>query len=275
MEFEDLPLSDPTFLVIIGHAFYSPWLEILLEGQLKTWVNVNDDRIVHSHGDAVGRYLHYVDQKYWQLKWSRRWGRVVHIAERVILPIMNSMKTSVSISKSDYGFMSLSVRMPDLNLMMNRKSLAVLDFASKTNYDFIVFTTSSSYLNIKNLQEALSKLPREGVVAGRIIKQHSIKFPSGSFRVFTPDVLRLSMRSLGRYKYWLPEDLALGKLLDEFSLEYIELASEDVPTIEALQTLDRERIRKTIHFRLKNEVLGARTDIETMRALHEVVMDLA
>lgn len=271
MDIGNSSLREPTFLVIIGHALYSPWLDILLEGQLKTWVDAGADNILHSHGKAVGRYLHCADQKYWQLKWSKKWGRFVFILERVLLPPLNRVKASVSISQSGFGFKSLAVKMPDLNLMMNRKSLAVMDFAARADYDFIVFTTSSSYINLKNLKQVLCALPREGVVAGRILQQHSLRFPSGSFRVFTPDVLRLAIGSRNSYKYWLPEDLALGKLLEEFNLEYIELRSEDVPTIEALQDLDSESIRQTIHFRVKNEVDGIRTDIQTMKALHKLV----
>jgi hypothetical protein len=272
---DEAPLPAPTYLVIIGHALYSPWLEILLEGQLQTWVKAEDDRILHAHGKTVGRYLHQADEKYWQLKWSKKWGRLVYILERMFLPLLNKKSASVTISQSSYGFKSLTVDMPDLNLMMNRKSLAVFNFAANSNYDFVVITTSSSYLNLKNLEEALGALPRKNLVAGRILEQHAIKFPSGSFRIFTPDVLKCAIEIRALYKYWVPEDLALGQLLQNLDLVFVDLPSIDVPTIDVLNSLDSERISKNIHFRLKNEIDGVRTDVETMRALHKIIVGLA
>jgi hypothetical protein len=165
--------------------------------------------------------------------------------------------------------------MLDLNLMMNRKSLAVFNFAANSNYDFVIITTSSSYLNLKNLEEALGGLPRKNLVAGRILKQHAIKFPAGSFRIFTPDVLKRAIEIRDLYKYWLPEDLALGQLLQNLDLVFVELPSIDLPTIDALNSLDSEKISKNIHFRLKNEIDGVRTDVETMKALHEIIEGLA
>ena len=268
---DEAPLPAPTYLVIIGHALYSPWLEILLDGQLRTWVNPEDDRFLHAHGKTVGKYLHQADQKYWQLKWSKKRGRLIHILERMFLPHLNRRSASVAISQSRYGFKSLAINMPDLNLMMNRKSLAVFDFAATSNYDFVVSTTSSSYLNLKNLEEALGTLPRKNLVAGRILEQHAIKFPAGSFRIFTPDVLKRAIEIRDLYKYWLPEDLALGQLLQNLDLIYVELPSIDVPTIDALNNLGSEKISKIIHFRLKNEIGGVRTDVETMKALHKIV----
>jgi hypothetical protein len=268
------PLPAPTYLVIIGHALYSPWLEILLDGQLKTWVSAQDDRFLHAHAKSVGRYLHQADQKYWELKWRKRWGRLIFILERIFLPPLNKKIASVSILQSQYGFKSLTINMPDLNIMMNRKSLAVFDFAAASNYDFVVITTSSSYLNLKNLDIALSKLPRKNVVAGRILEQDAIKFPSGSFRIFTPDVLRRTIEFRDLYKYWVPEDLALGQLLQNLDPLFVELPSVDVPTIDALHNMDTEKIRKNIHFRLKNEIDGVRTDVETMEALHQIIEGL-
>ena len=74
-------------------------------------------------------------------------------------------------------------------MLMNFKSFGVITGTLVFDYDYLVSTTTSSYLDIGNLKSEISKLPRRKVISGRVITQDSLKFASGSFRIFSRDVV--------------------------------------------------------------------------------------
>ena len=51
-------------------------------------------------------------------------------------------------------------------------------------------------LQRKILQKELERLPREKVIGGRVVLSKEKKFTSGSFRLYTPDVLFETMANL-------------------------------------------------------------------------------
>ena len=263
----------PSYLIILGHALYEPWLSILINGQLKTWASTTNPLILHAYATPVNRVLHWLDQKYWALKWNKHVGRIVLILEIVVLKFFNRRPTSTKQVVSNYGFNALEVGMLDLNTQMNRKSLAVIKYASKLKVDFIVFTTSSSYINLNNLEKCLMSLPRENLAAGRLLEQSGEIFPSGSFRIFSPDLLIAALGNLKLYKYWLPEDLALGKLLKHESPSFVQIASIDIDSWGGIENLTQEDLDRVVHYRLKSGTILERNDIALMLDLHKKIND--
>lgn len=260
--------SHADFLIVICHALYSPWIEILNEGQLKTWATPEESKIVHIFGHPVPGLLRKIDIFYWNLKWSTRWGKVVTAIEYLFSPLINRNIPNVHDSRMSSGAPAKVVEMPDFNFLMNKKTLAVLNFGSQLNFKHIVFTTSSSYINIKVLHEALLQLPTSNMVAGRLVERNGAVFPSGSFRVFSPDVLVSVLENLGGYKYWLPEDLAIGKVLSKLNVDYFNIESLDLSSAESIENLTQDLVAHTSHYRLKSEFQGKRNDVALMRKLH-------
>jgi hypothetical protein len=265
--------SKPSYVIILGHALYEPWQSILFKGQLKTWAPVSNQEILHSYGVTVNKLIHKLDQKYWELKWHKHFGKLVLLLDVFFFQLLNRRATSIREIKSSYGFNAIEVEMLDLNIQMNRKSLAVMKYASQLKTDFVVFTTSSSYLSIKNLEAVLSTLPRERLVAGRLIEHGSEKFPSGSFRIFTPDLLLAALADLTAYKSWLPEDLAFGKLLTKHSPNYFSVSSIDLETTEEVNELTEGEIAQVVHYRVKSGTLTMRNDVALMLALHYKILN--
>ena len=71
-----------------------------------------------------------------------------------------------------------------------------------------------------------------------------------------------------KFDYWLPEDLALGRLLSDVNIDYVELPSIDLTSIHELSKLKREVLLSFTHFRLKSGTFTNRHDIELMKELH-------
>jgi hypothetical protein len=259
---------DGDFLVVVCHALYSPWKEILNDGQLTTWAAPGTPSVIHAHGIATSRTLRKIDVRYWELKWSKRWGKVITLVELILSPLVNRSIPNVEAGQLQSGVAAVEVDMPDLNFFMNKKTLALLKYGSKRDCKHIIFTTSSSYINLKALTEILNKTPSSNIVAGRIIERNGTKFPSGSFRVFSPDVLTNVLQNLDGYRYWLPEDLALGGVLSKMNVKFLNIASLDLDSIDSIEKLSEAEILNVPHFRLKSEIQGRRIDVELMKRLH-------
>lgn len=261
------------FLIVVCHALYSPWIEILNDGQLKTWAKPGSHNVVHAHGIPTLKVLRKLDVKYWDLKWSQRWGKIITTIEFLLSPLFNRNIPNVSTSELFFEAHSIAVEMQDFNFMMNKKTLALLKYGAAQDYKHIVFTTSSSYINIASLKRELVKLPPTNVVAGRIIERGGSQFPSGSFRIFSPDVLNEVLQNLKGYKYWLPEDLALGKVLSKLDIKFFHLGSFDLETHDSIDSLTEQDLINVPHFRLKSNVDGRRIDVELMERLHARMMN--
>lgn len=268
---EESRLHKPSYLIVLQHALYEPWLSILISGQLKTWAPSTNPLILHSYAEPVNKVLHWVDQKYWTMKWNKYLGRIILLLEIMILQFFNRRPASTKRTMSDYGFEAIEVGIPDLNTQMNRKSLAVMKYASKQSVDFIVFTTTSSFLNLNNLEKCLVTLPRRNLVAGRLVEQSGELFPSGSFRVFSPDVLIKAFTNLKLYKHWLPEDLALGKLLKLSEPQFIQISSVDIDSSRGIEELTQADLDRIVHYRLKSGTFNQRNDTALMIELQKKI----
>jgi len=70
-----------SLLCAVGHGLYTPWLDILKNGQEKTWLKdpiPSNLELIHFHGTPVGKTLQAWDKAHEKLRWS---NRVVHRAQ--------------------------------------------------------------------------------------------------------------------------------------------------------------------------------------------------
>ena len=263
--------AEPRVLILVGHALYEPWSSILYEGQLKTWATTLSNPVVHTFANPVKKPLKILDSLLWKLKWNTTIGKIATGVE-VILKFPFSVSQGKLIEQKLPGSDERAFRLdiPDLDLLMNFKSYALITGSLAYDYDFLVCTTTSSYLNLGNLKIAIKKLPRNGLIAGRILEQGASKFASGSFRVFSRDVVIEFLNQRSKFSTWRPEDQAFGFLVKEsgMDVQFVELSSIDVPSLDSLEEIPNDLLSETIHFRLKSGTLGKRDDISIMHALH-------
>jgi hypothetical protein len=125
-------------------------------------------------------------------------------------------------------------------------------------------------LNLELLKKEISRLPKKNVVAGRILEQNGVKFASGSFRVFSRDVVEKMLIDKKHYSKWRADDLAYGFLLNrkDSHIKYLSLPSIDADTVDKINSLSQVDLESVVHFRLKSGTHEKRNDIELMHLLH-------
>ena len=263
-----------TYEIYITHALIAPWKEILEQGQLLTWASKKNQRVRHIYARPVGPLLQSLDKFYWKLRWSKVPGKVITVFELLLSRIMRLLRPKIISPKNSYTKQDVLIDMPDLFSLGNVKSIAMHRFAAESTKNFVVFTTTSSYINERLLQRELERLPREKVIGGRIVFSGEKQFMSGSFRLYTPDVLFEAMQNLKGYRSWLAEDLAMGHFMSEKGFSFTNLKSLDIGSITELESLAHDTLKETIHFRVKSGSLTKRNDVEIMLALHKKLQEI-
>jgi hypothetical protein len=269
--------AEAKILVIVGHALYEPWKTILYEGQLETWAKSPSLNVRHVYATPVNRTVRKIDAFIWKLKWESRFGKLLAGVDALSKsPFRIFQGNLLEVHLPDTTHPALHLKMPDLDFLMNFKSFAVITGTLKYDYDFLVVTTTSSYLNLNKLNESIQSLPKANVVAGRILMQSDIKFASGSFRVFSRDVVDYFLANKKSYSKWRPEDLAYGylKSLNEPPFNFIDIESLDINSIETLEKKSDSELMQTVHFRLKSGTYNERNDVSIMKNLHERIAKL-
>lgn len=257
-------------LILIQHAHYQPWISVLYKGPIQTWLKNPPSNIYYFFGKAQNTKVRKLDMIFWNLKWNKNVGRAFLFLEYLFHKLMNRYRPGIKL-----GFLpnseikAFKLEMPDLNLLYAHKTINTLEFALTLPWERLVMVTSSSYINLKALDELLSDLPNRKLIAGKILHQQANHFPSGSFRIFSRDVVEQLVKTRSKYRLYLPEDLALGKLASTFDLPMIELSSIDLPDLETLESLSQEDLERTPHFRCKSGTHENRDDVEIILRLHE------
>lgn len=274
---EPVTPAQTKILVIVGHALYEPWKTILYEGQLETWAKSPSLDVRHVYATPVNSIIRNLDAFFWKIKWESKFGRILNGVEALIkspFRIFQGELQEVQLPNATHA--ALYLKLPDLDFLMNFKSFAVITGTLKFDYDFLVVTTSSSYLNLNNLKEAVEDLPKTRTVAGRILRQGHKQFASGAFRVFSRDVVENFLMNRKFYSKWRPEDLAYGYLesLTGMQLQFIDIESLDIDSIETLEKKSEYELSRTVHFRLKSGTHKSRNDVLIMKALHERITKL-
>ena len=258
------------FIVVVGHALYRPWTDILEMGQLKTWLSSNPEIVKHSFGHPVNKFLRKIDTLFWKIKWIPVIGKYFLGLQRGFNPILSRIQPVVRENFQQWvGTNVWEVSCPDLDLLMANKTIAVLRNSLNHEYDHLITTTSSSYINFQRLKEEIDLLPNNKCVAGRIVQQNNNRFASGTFRIFSRDVVEEIVKNQFNFAYWLPEDLALGRALSLIpDIQWVTLNSINLQDINSLENLTDNSLKEVVHFRLTSGTLKNRNDVGIMKALH-------
>ena len=267
--------ASPKVLVIVIHGLYSPWKEILLEGQLPTWAKASGYiDVVHGHSRPVNQAIHVVDQFLYSIRLHRlRWLATAFVLfERLWKFPLRLGRWSPAVTEKtiqNTSALAWEVQMPDLAILGAHKTLSLLIHALDYDYDYVITTNSSSYIDLETMYESILRLPRTNLVSGRFVPlPEGGSFPSGAFRIFSIDVLAGVESRRSSCIHWIPEDVALGRLLQDPANVLIEMPNIDLPSLEAIDRLLKSDLKGVVHFRCKSGPLNARQDTSIMLALY-------
>jgi hypothetical protein len=158
--------------------------------------------------------------------------------------------------------------MPDSLMLQGVKNLAAFRESLNLEYDFLVTTISSSYLNLSLLKEFLEQVKPENFVGGRIEKSGDMKYQQGSFRVYSRDVVENLVSHSRHYKHWKIEDIAMGALTTSLYSEFTEMPNMTIQSVSDVENISNEELGRIISYRCKSTMNGARKDAEVMHSLH-------
>ena len=264
-------------LIIAIHGPYEPWVSILHDGQRKTWMKSwNGIRIINIQGRRIHDRFLKLDQTIYFLRWSRkRFIAYLSLLAEACLKealFLNRYRPRFNQGNYESSVLNLELQMPDTLMLQGVKNLAAFRKSLDYEYEFLVTTITSSYLNLHALRKCLDKVDPDGFLGGRIEKSGSMHYQQGSFRVYSRDVVENLVSHSRRYKHWKIEDIAMGNLAASLYSNFTELPNLTLQSVGEVEELTEEELKQTISFRCKSTQDGIRKDVEVMHSLHEKLL---
>ena len=273
--------SNPKILVAVGHGYYSPWIDIVLEGQNETWLAgelPSNIEIVHYHGSPLGKFGLLLDKFHEKVRWSS--NRVGYALLRlfdsfVTFPFLAVIPASTT---SDLLFLrhkTIHVRWPDSYLTARWKAKGMFRFILENyDFDFLFMTTTSSYIRLDELSKMLSKQTPIRFFGGASV-YYGANFAAGSNRVLSRDLVQNLLRRPLDYLPFPIEDLSMSQSIMRSGVGLVRLPHIDIDSLKNLEQVTDAELMNHYHFRLKSGRLDNRNDVVIMKALHKRLMGIA
>jgi hypothetical protein len=265
-------------LIVVTHAHREPWSEIALSGQCKTWIPQllqNEFNIGYAFSNKLQVLASSIDLVDMRLRYNcgphvSTWRNLLN---RFALNAFQNFVPKVKPSSGLFGIeklLFLESPIPDLYLSSRWKRLSILEFFIKSsNFKYLVFTTSSSYINGNQLIIELQDFPAH-CFGGRVMNAElADSFISGSLSVYDREVAKELLSERREMSVNLLDDLSFGRAQRKLRLSNYEMSSLDISDVRLLESIDDETLNNTIHFRLKSQLEGIRQDKFLMQKLHK------
>lgn len=267
-------------LVCVIHGPYEPWLTILREGQLQTWMKpfpgVN---IVNVFGEPISEKFLKIDQVLYFKRWSS--NKIVAyfslFIEALIKWTLNFDRIRPKVQKVNKGnFLSTwTIKMPDSLLLQGVKNVATFRTALDEDFDYLVTTITSSYLNLDVIRDYLTNQLPKSFLGGRIENSGKVDYQQGSFRVYSRDVVEYICQNSKKYKHWQIEDIAMGNLINLKYKKLHPMANVSVSSIQEAAQLTPDQFSSTMSYRCKSINGHERNDSEIMHFIHDQLLQIS
>lgn len=266
--------EDIKILVCVIHGPYEPWLTILREGQLETWMKPSPGlRIINVFGKPISKNYLKIDQ----MLYFKRWSPIAIVAyfslliEALLKKIVNldHFRPKVKKINIDEPLSTWTIQMPDSLLLQGVKNMATFRASLDEDFDYLVTTITSSYLNIGLIKAYLADKPTKEFLGGRIENSGNMKYQQGSFRVYSRDVVEYICENSKRYKHWQIEDIAMGNLISLRYEDFHLMNNVSVSSIKEASELTQNQFSSTMSYRCKSIDGDTRNDSEIMHYIHK------
>lgn len=261
---------------MLAIGLYKPWIDILLSGQEPTWLS--DKRpetlsVIHVHAKKLNRVGQKLDKFHEKMRFKSRYTALPLsiVGEIILYPFRSKIpkwRFSDQICPRDRV---IEIQIPDAYLSMKWKDLGTFKyFYEETDRDFLVLTTTSSFLNLENLNSLLQRLPKTGTYYGPR-PYEGANFVSGSFRIFSRDVVLTILENSASMRATLLEDVALGQLLNTLGVTPSFFEFTMFSTTQEINDAKIKDLESVVHFRLKAGSNENREDAQLMSLLHQKI----
>lgn len=267
-------MKSPKILLLVGHGLYQPWIDILHEGQRKTWLNwtlPEGMQVIHSHGTPVKKFGQLIDKFHEKCRWTNRWTALglEYLDRGLAFPFKNFIPR---VSNSELLVIeqeSIHVHIPDTYFTQAWQNLAIFNhFLNKTDADFLFSTTTSSLIKPKSLQLAVKKFDLSLPVYAGVIPYEGARFAAGNNRLLSRKAIELIMKNRNQLNFGKIEDLGIGNLLSTLGVPLVGMPSLHISSFSELDDAERSgRIESNFHIRVKSGPLQKRNDVALMKEI--------
>lgn len=265
-----------SILIAVIHGPYEPWLSILRDGQMQTWIKQeNEVDVVNVFGKPINKFKKEIDQKLYFLRWNR--NKVLAYSSLLVEAFLKKLirlekykPKSIEKVSSEFGIV-WEVQMPDSLLLQGVKNLSVLREFLKKDYEYLVTTITSSYVNVPKLKAYLSENKSTHFAGGRIEKSGEMDYQQGSFRVYSREVVLELVKNSKHYQHWKIEDIAMGKLVNSLGFQVTPMPNITLNTRSDILKLTHKELHETISYRCKSQQGEIRFDSQIMKELHNLL----
>jgi glycosyltransferase involved in cell wall biosynthesis len=263
-------------LIVVAHGLYEPWVNILHEGQRKTWLRwplPEEVKVIHLHGTPLSPIGWKLDRLHEKIRWTNKWvARPLAWLDRFLLLPFRWYIPKISRSELlEIEQKVLHVHFPDSYLNFHWKFLALLKyFLEETDFDFIFSTTTSSMIKPFALQRLVSEFSPEKIIYAGVKPYDGANFAAGNNRLLSRSTVKLIIKSRWRIDPGTIEDKAIGDLLFKLGVQFIELPSLNITDKEGLKSPKLiEDLISNFHIRVKSGTFEERGDVLLMHAIEQ------
>lgn len=156
------------------------------------------------------------------------------------------------------------------------KLLSCLEWVDNNlEYDYILRTTTTSYINIVNLQKLVNKLPASNLYCStpdtyppyKHEKEDEIIFGSGAGVILSKDLIKLIINNKNKWDYSLLDDVAMGKLLTyENNVNLTNGSRQDFTTYPIQKNIDFTNYQ--FRFKLSDNLLPRFLEVFIILTIH-------
>lgn len=249
-------------LVVALALDVSPWREIEEVGQRGTWASGDHDvPVFWLHGLTKGparaaarivpKALESVKAAALAKEFRRRAG--AWAASRPVVTQGRRIQTQV----------------PETYLMTNAKNVAALRHLLVTqDFDYVLRTNSSTYVNLSMLSNFVQALPSEGYYGGAVWQAKGLEFITGSTILLSRDLVEYAAFD-DAWDFDLIDDMALGESMQRAGAKPQSVARVDVLTAGDIDVLRAEDLGSAFLVRCKGAT-DRDHDIAAMRRVHQL-----
>ena len=260
-------LEKPRILIAYTTSRQEPFASLEKSGALDTWTNhvPPNCTIISLEAKNSTRFsiLHGYSIIFERFRWGR-FGRPLTIAARLF-----GKPSSFYIPRSFKYGSSLVFNIPEGLSFLGFKLLGAIDYMIQNNFDFLVYTNLSSYVNAKRISEILSVVDAsQNFYAGKKLPSDINQGISGSFVVLSRETCKNVKINRLAWNHAYLDDIALLKLTKRIKVEPTYLESLGILDPNQVKSRTPEELLQYPHFKCGPQYSGRlRTDYLVMQQL--------
>ena len=267
-------MSD-SLVITITQGKSEPWESIWKNGQLPTWVKrfQGDHEIVNVSGYPLGPLWKKFDTFHELQRYSARFGKWQGRLDYFFTPwLKRNLPSSKELPAS--VIREILIETNSSYIFGGRRLLGTIKwFLDENQSQYLLVTTTSSLINVKNLEKRLRKLDTNSLVyAGHLLGDGDSRFVTGAGQLINRQTAKIVVEHAREYPHRMLNDVALGQLLRNHNVKAIEIPWVWVKSVDEVSRLDLETLGSAFHFRVKTST-NPRTDDLVMRALHTRLLE--